>query len=577
LLVGVLAWAGWDAYRQAIREEHYRAGQQAAQSLDWDRALAHYSAALGYKDAKARVEEATRLIAERDSNYSKALSAVGSSNWPQALQALQAVERIQPHYRDTPQLSKTALAHVAPHALKGAVALHEGVEPAGLYYHTGEQWVYLQGSDRSSRVLGYGTSDHLVYGSGGGHRSPMVAHINGSSLRFEKLAFITDDFDYFVWGKHGVWGLSSKHYPYPYAPIGQPGVRAGYAGFALFYQAFGSPAPVPVLRSGNDRIVMDLGRDGRHMLLAETSTSDTGGLHNKLYIINADSGIKWLLYEFDGGFQSAKLSPDGRHVLLVTFVPHIGAMRETHSAVLIDVISGDARTITRRSTNELGRSGFPAVSALWLTKGPLAGKALIGEWGGTRSSIILLDPDTPTYYLTKVQVRSSPLQRVWAMEYENEPKILLVWQNGVSRTLPYEPMITFVELTAGRFAFSEASLPLEDDTLLVGAWLRGNHIIYRTRSYSTSPEPGSYTLYSLPCSDVQRGDLKPTAIYEIKPVQTTSQFGPVPFNLGRDMLVYSLGTEVHARTYDGAMDLKLDTGVSYFYDPFYDTMRSLLR
>jgi Tfp pilus assembly protein PilE len=604
LLLGVLAWAGWDAWQQSVREAHYHQAEQAAQRKDWDQALAHYQAASGYRDAQDRARQAQNLINERNRQYNDAVKAAQAGKWAAVLQQVEAVNRIQPGYRDAAELGIQAITYVAPDALAGSVALRADANPPGLYYHNGEGWVWLEGSDRSSRVLGYGTPDHIVYSASDGG-PPVVATIQGTSLSFKRLAFEANRFDFFVWGRQGVWGLSSKDASRYISPPDQLRIRSGYSGYYLYYQAFDSPRVVPVTWSGPEQMVMDLGQDGRHFLLAVATTDQAGNPINRLYLADAAMGghgdnnpdnLKaHLLYTFDGGFQTARLSPDNRYVLVVTFSPHIGQMRETHSAVLIDTQStGQPLVITRRTTNDLGRAGFPAVSADFLTKGPLAGKAIIGEWGSNRSSIILLDPARPQLYLTRVLAKGGPFQRVWAMEYEDRPGVVLAWQNGLDGTAPYEPNITVVEVTANQFASRSAAIPLETGSVLVGTWLRDGYLLYRTRAYSSGPDPGSYTLYSVPLSELDSSNLTPTPIYEARASRGSSPVPARAFNIGPKMLVYTLGTEVHARTYDGSVDLSLDftvdggseqptlrvdvTGeVSQFFDPFYDPSRNALR
>src|SRR5687768_17479488 len=66
IVTAVLAWGGWESWRQEHGGRNYRLGQQAESRHDWDAARAYYADAAGFKDADARGAEAARLVSERD-------------------------------------------------------------------------------------------------------------------------------------------------------------------------------------------------------------------------------------------------------------------------------------------------------------------------------------------------------------------------------------------------------------------------------------------------------------------------------------------------------------------------------
>src|SRR5262245_11365229 len=147
LLLAVLAWGGWQSWQQWSMEKSYRAGLQAEEQRDWDRARQYYAAASGFRDAASRSAEAARLIETRDRRYSEAVAAAGDERWPEALRAAQAVRDVQPGYRDTDQMGSEAERQVYRLALSGTIALRTEAAPPGLYYRTGDDWVWLEGSD----------------------------------------------------------------------------------------------------------------------------------------------------------------------------------------------------------------------------------------------------------------------------------------------------------------------------------------------------------------------------------------------------------------------------------------------
>ncbi|MDQ3927709.1 MAG: hypothetical protein M3328_01035, partial [Chloroflexota bacterium] len=162
LLLLVVLWAGWQSWQQAVKQESYRQAEEAVNRQDWGVAYDYFRQASDYKDARGRAEQVQKLIQERDRHYRAATTAISGKQWVTALNQLQGVRRIQAQYWDVDTLYSEVEAEVYSNTLKGAIALRSGAEPPGLYYRTGDGWVWLEGSDRWSKVLG-ATANSVAY------------------------------------------------------------------------------------------------------------------------------------------------------------------------------------------------------------------------------------------------------------------------------------------------------------------------------------------------------------------------------------------------------------------------------
>ena len=118
------------------------------------------------------------------------------------------------------------------------------------------------------------------------------------------------------WGERGVWGLRymSRN------PLEQHfGVRSGFTGHELVYQAFGDPIASTVSLPGPGWIVMDLSPDGARILLADVSSYEDAESSSHLYVANANGSNPQLLYSHKGGFVRAEFSPKGDKTLLIAY------------------------------------------------------------------------------------------------------------------------------------------------------------------------------------------------------------------------------------------------------------------
>src|SRR5262245_32937350 len=98
LLLGVLAFAGWQWLQQLTLQNSYAAGYDAVARHDWDAARSYFASIPGYHDADRQARLAADMIAERDNQYQIALAGKGKGNWAATLKSIQQVTAIQPGY-----------------------------------------------------------------------------------------------------------------------------------------------------------------------------------------------------------------------------------------------------------------------------------------------------------------------------------------------------------------------------------------------------------------------------------------------------------------------------------------------
>jgi hypothetical protein len=203
--------------------------------------------------------------------------------------------------------------------------------------------------------------------------------------------------------------------------------------------------------------------------------------------------------------------------------------------VLLD-LAGHAppRTLTGKTTpNETGASGpAPSADAGFLATGAYAGRIALLERGKGGDTFGLLDPADP--------------------------------ENG--------PVRINLDSPGGPGA-------------LFGPWIRGNYLIYGREVVHTQQFryqktlSRSYTFHSSRTgfSDKEQAtatDPSPRSRMTLFYGATTADNNPYypgsPWNLGGELFAYIEKGELHARTYDGVIDVPLEPGVAALYDVSWD-------
>jgi hypothetical protein len=361
LLLAVIGWSGWQWWYQQSVQTSYANGQRAVADYDWDGARANFLAAGQYRDARERATEAEERIAERDKHYKQARDAAGHNEWAVALKEVLAVRQVQPDYLDTGILKSEAAGVVYRDALSGTVALRTLADPPGLYYHSGREWVWLEGSDSYSRVRGYGPSTRLIYdvpgerwkpppgpapdapslfesNSGGSprlvNRRLVVAHLNKEEFSFITLALDPSRYNWYVMTEQGVWAMVYNNRPLP-ETITSYGAISYYANYSLAFQSYSNPQVYRLEKPTDNWVVMDVSPTSDEVLEVEVVRTSEGGLVSNLYITNATGSYQRLVSTLPGGvFGRCQFGPDGQSVLVTTY-SNVSQQDKMEQAILL--------------------------------------------------------------------------------------------------------------------------------------------------------------------------------------------------------------------------------------------------
>lgn len=170
LLLGIVGFAVYFSVQQSTYSGHYNRGQAAEARIDYDLALAEYSAAGDYRDAATRSASLRERLAERDKAYTIAEQYRKDEKWWLAATALRKVEGLQPNYKDTRSQLANARRVNGVVLYKQAASI-EGDYRGGIYlsYADGGDPVLLPYTDQHSTVLAVSADSRWVsYAVGNG-------------------------------------------------------------------------------------------------------------------------------------------------------------------------------------------------------------------------------------------------------------------------------------------------------------------------------------------------------------------------------------------------------------------------
>jgi hypothetical protein len=611
LLLVTLGWAGWQWWQQDSIESNYRMGQQAEKEYRWTEARADYSAASGYRDATARAADVTRLINELQDNFVSARWHAQEGDWAAALRAVQAVHAIDPHYGDVGSLRAEADLHVYREALQGAIALRPHAQPPGLYYRIEDSWVWLDGSDQWSSVRSLLSDGVVVYDVPGENRSNhptpeptppvsassdlrqdtewlkgrslVAASLSGDKPRFTLLAFDPTLYDFYIAGAQGVWGVRKDADP-PGEPSlrGQPALRDTQTfpvGRGLDYQALSSTISSTVRLDGTGWAVLnaDLGYD--RLLLADVKNQREEGAAIDLYISDPDGDNRRLLYSHKGALGSTQFSPNGRYVLLSTYSPLGGTRTEKLSLILLD-LQNVAPPLTVREKVESaygpGGSPLPQMRATFLLKGAVlgrspiqAGMVLVAEWGTEHGTLSVLNPASPGRPLMSVEIPGGLAGKAWANEEENGSGLVVAWQPWLNGFSTKGTTLVVAQLAPGKTdkQVLTKTFTLDKESEPVSVVIRGDYLICMADRATESQDSAEFTVYTLPLSGPGNEQAQAMKLYSATILKGTNPFlSGFAWQLGPNLLSYSDNGQLHARTYDGAIDVPLESDVSSFFN-----------
>jgi hypothetical protein len=589
ILLVVVGLAGSNWWDQQSKLTHYQAGGRAAAARDWDRAQAEYAAAGAYTDAAPRAADAARQVAERDTQYAEATDAAQHGNWLLALLAIRKVAAIEPQHRDTRALQEQAETHAYRDALSGTTALRAQAAPPGLYRYTPGGWQVLTGSDSGSRVRGACEDGGVLYDTPrtGRVRDPafsitsslMLPDSAGRDLRrtasggmgnsLPPVRFNPATYQY-TCANGGIWGILQRQD----GGVALNGGQGAAYPFWWMYQTAGQRGPVP-LRLPDQTWpirVLAVPPQGQRILVTGLSGISPAMLRpgpppsmarTRFYLADADGGHPHLVDDLAGWPGSTEISPDGRFVLLTMYRPLTGN-RGLGTTLLLDLAGQFPTRPLAQMPLDLDHQRAVG-GAAFIREGPRQGQVLtVGD-----------DPSDPQLRIYDPARRD--LEPLVQVPCDTDLSEITRLQAGPDGAL----LITVADTSyvtggrAGLLAYLDPQerltiirLPAAADLYLSQAWLRPGYVIYEVQDPGLE-SAAHYAVYSLALDRLDAGDRAPVEIYN-GTIDTQEWNEPTTtltsWHIGPSTIAYvTKSGELHARSFDGTVDVVLETGVGGLY------------
>ena len=587
LLACVLGFVAYQWWHQQAQVSDYASGQSAITSSDWDAALTYFTRAGDYRDSAQQATHAREQVTERNRLYDAVRQDSTNNEWLAALTDVRAAAVIQPNYRDLPALEDTARQNVYAQALSGTVALRPTANPPGLYLRNADTWVYLQDSDRQSRVEEPNHNGHLVYDArdASGSRHLVSAQLVGDEFEYTPLSFDPAGVVQCLSTDDGVWvttpgaGLSGLAATVQTAPV----IRISYSSFTVAYQPYSGALPYTISppssfsdTTGND-IVVSFGPKDQYLIAYYTGGSSTGVTNNtivNLYLGRAGSATRQLIYvHTGGGLQSAQLSPDGRFAIVTTFTV-LTRTYEQQSVVLIDLQNITSPYILRDVMLSNGPAGQPRewLDSIFVQYGAFAGDLLFTQFRTDHTDVLLIDPakvnqsEDARALITSVQVPGST-GKSWLLVKQDSQGVVLAGQDNDFES-PITSTLVPVIIPANGPA-TVLTVPTGQSDNITSFRSTNTNFVWTYGAYG--PYSASNDLTALSISNTATitgtGEIIPTVIFSqtVNPGESRRSLAP-SVTLGDNLLAYTVNRELHVLTYQGTLDLRLENGVTALYD-----------
>lgn len=594
LLVLVILFAVWQYWRQEYLAGQYRAGIEAVGHNEWEAAIRFFAEASGYSDADAQAKGAQAQIDERDRLYEAAQGFADKGEWLYALRDVRAAARIQPDYSDLKEQEETALRNAYRDALGGALVMRDNVDPPGLYYRTPDGWVWLEGSDYRSQPLArdeYGRivydipSDVIqvrpppmpgsLYNTGDLYigRKLVWAQPSSGGLHFTELELDASHFVPFISGKDGLW----LAHPVDFIPNdhhNEPIVRDPFHVTELAYQPYaggpGSTVQIPPSTdiSGGETIV-SIDPNSNRYLVAEWAGADSVGVNASttinLYVQAMGENTRRLVYTHTGGgLQSAQISPSGRFVVVHSYRKLDALDVEEQTTVLLDLQDPgrSADLITMTMPRSISGASLPVMTSAFVQRGSLKENLILSFHLPATTHIQLLDPlgdpRTVNHLRTDVRIEGSTYKN-WEVIGQDQAGVLVIGQAAkLSSATPLTSTLNLIRLSASGEQETH-NLSVSTFSGLLDARIVGDEIRWVTYEYVIAAEMRRpvRSLYGLGARDNDR----PHMIFTTGGIAGEYLRPDPSFRQGEKLLAYTNGDELHVRTYDGEMDVMLESGV----------------
>lgn len=602
LLVGVLAFAAWQWFRQDAQQSSYSAGVVAARKDDWEAAQTLFANASGYHDADKQAQQAADMIAQRDNQYYVALATSGTGNWAATLKSIQQVTSIQPGYKDSAQIEAQASEQVYRDAVSGTIALRPNASPPGLYYYGQGGWKWLPRSDGLSQVRGESPNGSLVYDVPGKDWRPgstpattattpgspqltgrrlLVVQLSDLSIARE-LTLDPSRYNIFQVGNEGIWALR-------YDGTSQPGRsplilgKTGIDPTGTLYENYATnitstmklPNAIPEPFNHSTIMAFDPGSSRYIISRMQPDNLQTRILVTAFSMGEAGKELRGVFtwQPLSGGVYSAQFSPNGRYLLVTGYIPWESASRLEESQ-LVDL---QGKTTPRLLTPTTVRLTYnmPSIqlddtnwlSTMFLRDGPYKGKVLVAAYNGKEHHIRVLDPDQQGEWAPLLDFTvpsSNPI--VWSVHPGNDAISLVSGQE----ILPSDYSLVEVPLW---FVTLERDKPPAVTRLrtLVNTYMDYARLVGDRLTYSTY-ERGENgrdlrSVFSFPIYRFgEDGENAWTMFTQHDSASGNDIFSVGDYSFGPTMLAYVADNDLHARLYDGSVDVVVEHHVTHLYN-----------
>ncbi|MEO8285184.1 MAG: hypothetical protein ABI670_01970 [Chloroflexota bacterium] len=546
LVLLMMLFAGWNWWQGQRQIADYQAGGLAEAARDWDTAYNRFASAGDYADARTHASNAATYIAERDRQYRLATFAIGREDGVAALQALEAVDKIEDGYRDTARLRSEANTQIYQGALGGVIAMRTHADPTGLYYRTATDWVWLQGSDAESSLQNYDSGDYSVYDvpAQGGGRRLMAVRLNNGTPSFMPVAL--DAMGSIFWGQKGGWSYKNG--------------CINTCARDMAYSVAGSTITVPVRSPGSDWIIAGLAWDGSKMLVADLDNETSEQPLMALYLAEPDGSKPALLFQDTGRLERAAFSQDGRYVILTVGFPDPNGATG-HRAVVLDV-SGKSPPRVISTVHDVG-SGAPSGMDFVVLLGEASGKVALAQHDGSQTTLELIDLGSQKNDAQVLRVTQQLQRPMTAIRLDNGGVLVCGSTERASITLdPLNRNGGQCLMLDSKEHETRYNMPLLARYGLGNAWARAGSVIYPVAVPQGSGAELSLSILRIGASQAAASPPADATILQLG-LGSGDRMNVVA---GSSLLAYVAQGQLRVRTYDGSFDLLLEQGVERIYD-----------
>jgi hypothetical protein len=397
-------------------------------------------------------------------------------------------------------------------------------------------------------------------------RRIVAASVDADTPRFIHLAFDPAIYDFYMAGGGGVWAVRKVADAAPEQVLGAYPALRDTLSFPvrrdLDYQSLGSTLSSTVRLPGAEWVILNADLAHDRLLLADVKEPHEDRAAIDLYLSDAQGSNRRLLYSHEGALGSTQFSPDGRQ-LLVSVYSSLGIWdREKLSLVLLDVEQGAPPVMLSEkivAAGALSSSPLPQMRAAFLTKGAEAGMLLVVEWGAVQGYLTLFDPANLGSPVTKAEIPGGLAGKAWVTGEEEGTGLVVAWQPWLSIFSPSGATLVVARLASGTPVATEF-FTLDKESEPVSVVMRASSLICTTYRGS------DFALYDLPLPGPGNEQGQAINVYALPiPVGANPFILGFPWQFGSRLLSYTDNGQVHARTYDGMIDVPLESGVTSFF------------